>query len=472
MLMTDDLATLRGAIRGRVITAADDGYDDARRVWNGMIDRRPRLDRRGRRRGRRRAGDRLCPRDRAAARDPGRRPQRRRQRDRRRRDRAGPGPAERGRGRPDGAARARRCRRDGSPTSTGRPSRTASPSRSASCPGPGVAGLTLGGGVGWLTRAHGLTIDNLVSADVVLASGEPVRASATEHPDLFWGLRGGGGNFGVVTSFTFRAHALDPDVFAGTLVYERPRWTEALEAFVGWTADAPRRADDAHHLHGAAARVGAWRRCPDVPRLRVGRRRSGRGRALDRDGSRRPARPDVAVLDPTRWITFQSAFDAMMPNGVRAYWRNHSFERLDAELDRGPRRALRRAGLDRDRGRPPPHGRGVRAGRGGRDRVPEPRRPVLAEHLRLLADAADDAARTAWVKGFSDAIRPNAMAAQYVNFLGHDDGDARGKALAVYGPAKVERLVAVKRRYDPDNLFRVNHNIPPDGWPDGLASRG
>ena len=87
-------------------------------------------------------------------------------------------------------------------------------------------------------------------------------------------------------------------------------------------------------------------------------------------------------------------------------------------------------------------------------------------------DAADDAARTAWVKGFSDAMRPHAMAGQYVNFLGHDDADARSKALAVYGPAKVERLVAVKRRYDPDNLFRINHNIPPDGWPDGMASRG
>ena len=182
--------------------------------------------------------------------------------------------------------------------------------------------------------------------------------------------------------------------------------------------------------------------------------------------------PDVAVLDPTRWITFQSAFDAMMPNGSRAYWRNHSFERLDASSIEV---LVEHCGAQASMGTAADlHHMGGAFGRVAEDETAFPSRAAQywLNIYGFWRDAADDAARTAWVKGFSDAIRPYAMAAQYVNFLGHDDADARSKALAVYGPAKVERLVAVKRRYDPDNLFRVNHNIPPDGWPDGMASRG
>ena len=123
--------------------------------------------------------------------------------------------------------------------------------------GTGIAGLTLGGGVGWLTRPYGLTLDNLVSADVVLATGERVRASATENPDLFWALRGGGGNFGVVTSFQFRAHPLDPDVVAGSLIYELPRWREALAALRRVDRRPAGRDDDPHHVHGAARRTGS-----------------------------------------------------------------------------------------------------------------------------------------------------------------------------------------------------------------------
>ena len=158
--------------------------------------------------------------------------------------------------------------------------------------GTGIAGLTLGGGVGWLTRAHGLTIDNLVSADVVLASGERVRASATEHPDLFWGLRGGGGNFGVVTSFTFRAHPLDPDVFAGTLIYERPRWTEALEAFV--SVDRATLPDELTTLITFTVPPPDWE-LGDAVLMFLGFAWAGadraEGEAAGSPGSRRPARP-------------------------------------------------------------------------------------------------------------------------------------------------------------------------------------
>ena len=470
MLTTDDLATLRGAIRGRVITTDDDGYDDARRVWNGMIDRRPRLVVEAADAGdvepaigfARSTGLPL------AIRGGGH-------------NVAGNGTVDDGivldlgrlnKVEVDPTARLVRVgggARLADVDQATEPHALAVPLGVVS--GTGVAGLTLGGGVGWLTRAHGLTIDNLVSADVVLASGETVRASASEHPDLFWGLRGGGGNFGVVTAFTFRAHALDPDVFAGTLVYERPRWTEALEAFVTWTADLP---DELTTLITFTVPPSDWE-LGDGVLMFLGFAWAGADRA---EGERSIARlqeacpPDVAVLDPTRWITFQSAFDAMMPNGSRAYWRNHSFERLDASsigvlVEHCGAQASIGTAADL-------HHMGGAFGRVAEDETAFPSRAAQywLNIYGFWRDAADDAARTAWVKGFSDAIRPSAMAAQYVNFLGHDDADARSKALAVYGPAKVERLVAVKRRYDPANLFRVNHNIPPDGWPDGMASSG
>ena len=246
----------------------------------------PARDRGGGGPGRRRPDDRPRPVDGPAAGDPGRWPQRRGQRDGRRRDRARSRPTPGRGGRPE--------RRDWSgrlparvwPTSTAatEPHGLAVPIGVVSA--TGIAGLTLGGGIGWLTRAHGLTIDNLVSADVVLATGERVEASATDHPDLFWGLRGGGGNFGVVTSFTFRAHPLEPDVFAGSLVYEPSRWLEALTAYEQWCRGPPGRADDADHLHRPAARLGDGGRGADVPGLRVGRQGPRRRRALDRTAPR------------------------------------------------------------------------------------------------------------------------------------------------------------------------------------------
>jgi FAD/FMN-containing dehydrogenase len=287
-----------------------------------------------------------------------------------------------------------------------------------------------------------------------------VRASASDNADLFWGLRGGGGNFGVVTSFTFRAHPLDPDVFAGSLIYELPRWRDALEAFVAWTADVP---DEITTLVTFMVPPPDWE-LGDRPLMFVGFAWAGsdrgEGRAvMDRLPAACP--PDAAVLDPTRWRTFQSGFDAAMPKGVRAYWRNASFAGLDGPaidtlIDHCAAQAWVGTAADL-------HHMGGAFGRVPEDATAFPDRSA-AFWLNIYGfwrDADDDAARVAWVKDFSEAMRPHAGTGQYVNFLGHDDADAHGKALAVYGPAKLERLMTVKRRYDPTNLFRINHNVQP-----------
>jgi FAD/FMN-containing dehydrogenase len=327
--------------------------------------------------------------------------------------------------------------------------------------GTGIAGLTLGGGVGWLTRRYGLTIDNLVEADVVLASGERVRASSGEHPDLFWGLRGGGGNFGVVTSFTFRAHPLDPNVFAGTLIYERARWQEALRAWAAWTTDVP---DDITTMITFMVPPVDWE-LGDRVLMFLGFAWAGDDRAEGEAviGRLRTAcPPDIAVTEPTQWLTFQSAFDSAMPKGVRAYWRNAWFQLIDEPLIDALTEgcgAQAQVGTAVDL-----HHMGGASGRVPEDATAFPDR-TAAFWLNIYGfwpDAAADTARTAWVKGFSDAVRPLAMPTQYVNFMGHDDDPAVNKALSVYGPAKLDRLVSVKRRYDPGNLFRINHNIPPD----------
>ncbi|MDQ6683142.1 MAG: BBE domain-containing protein [Chloroflexota bacterium] len=173
--------------------------------------------------------------------------------------------------------------------------------------------------------------------------------------------------------------------------------------------------------------------------------------------------PDVAILERTRWLTFQSAFDAAMPKGVRAYWRNAWFGSLDSGvIDTlvawcG---AQSWVGTAADL-----HHMGGAFGRVPEDATAFPDRSAdfWLNIYGFWPDAGDDEARIGWVKGTSDAVRPHAMPGQYVNFLGHDDADPHAKALAVYGPEKLERLIAVKRRYDPENLFRINHNIPVTG---------
>ena len=455
---TTALAALRTRVTGRILTADDAEFEAARHVWNGMIDRRPLVIVEAA------TTDDIAPTiDLARAtglalaiRGGGH-------------NVAGNGTVDGGivldLGSLDGVEvdAGARLVRTGPGAKLGDIDRATEPHGLAVpigvVSGTGVAGLTLGGGVGWLVRRHGLTIDNLVSADVVLATGERITASETEHPDLFWGLRGGGGNFGVVSSFTFRAHPLDPDVFAGTLVYERPRWREALASFA---ALAPELPDDLSVLMTALVPPADWD-LGDRVLLLVGFAWAGPDRVAGEavvSRIRDACTPDIAVLDPTRWLTFQSAFDAALPKGSRAYWRNASFDRLDGPMID---QLVEWCGVQTYGTAVDLHHMGGAFGRVPEEATAYPSR--AAEYLLNIygfwADPAEDAERIGWVKGLSTAMARHAIAGQYVNFLGHDDTDAGAKALAAYGPAKYERLVAVKRKYDPENLLRVNHNIPP-----------
>jgi len=457
----DTVRALREKVDGAVLLTDDPGYDDARRVWNGMIDRRPHAIVRAAHvsdiapviRFAREAQLPLAIR--------------------------GGGHSVAGNGVADGGivldlgalndvefdADARLVKVAAGAT-LGDIDRATEPFGLAVpigvVSGTGIAGLTLGGGVGWLTRAHGLTIDNLVSADVVTATGELLRASATDNPDLFWGLRGGGGNFGVVSSFTFRAHPLAPDVFAGTFIYEQPRWREALQAFAEWTVDLP---DALTSIITFTVPPEEWelgdRVLMFIGFAWVGGDRSEGEAVIAR--LREAAPPDTAVVDPTRWLAFQSAFDDIVPKGVRAYWKNASFDRLDGAMIEtiiDHTGAQTRFGTAAD----------LHHMEGAYGRIPEDATPFPNRSARYWLNiygfwprAEDDAAGIAWVRGFAEAMSPYAMVGEYVNFLGGDETpiDARQKALTAYGPDKLDRLVSLKQRYDPENLFRINHNIPP-----------
>ncbi|WP_230977286.1 FAD-binding oxidoreductase [Georgenia yuyongxinii] len=326
----------------------------------------------------------------------------------------------------------------------------------------GVAGLTVGGGIGWLTRAHGLTVDNLIAADVVTAGGGTVHASAEENPDLFWGIRGGGGNFGVVSSFTFRAHPLPPLVYAGNLVYHEDRWIDALRAWEQWTADLP---DEMQSIISFLVPPPAWE-LGDAPVMLVGFAWAG----SDHDEGaavvaplRAAASADVELVEPVPWPAWQGQADVLFPPSSRAYWKNTAFDRLDDEVIeaivvRAAEQTWRGTGFD------------IHHMGGASARVPEDATafPTRAARYWLnvygfWTDPADDAERGAFVRAFAADMEPFSTGAQYVNFVGVDDpADLHGQATRIWDEEKLDRLRALKRRFDPGNLFRLNHNISPE----------
>jgi FAD/FMN-containing dehydrogenase len=324
----------------------------------------------------------------------------------------------------------------------------------------GAAGLTLGGGFGWLSRMHGLTVDSLVGAEVVTADGKRHWASEEDEPDLFWAIRGGGGNFGVVTLFQFALHPVGPEVTAGLVVFPAAQAGEVMRHYRDFVDTLP---DE----------VSVWavlRQAPPLPFL-----------AADVHGtnivalaffSPQPVDAVAPLLDQVRgfgpslgehvgavpYEAWQKVFDPLLAPGARNYWKSHNFTHLsDEAIDV----VLRYAGAV-----PTPHCEIFLGLIGGKANTlpPEatayPHRNVqfaMNVHGRWI-DPADDDKVITWAREFFGAAAAYAAGSVYINFLTQDEGARIHEA---YGP-NYARLLTIKQRYDPDNLFRFNHNIRPD----------
>jgi FAD/FMN-containing dehydrogenase len=323
----------------------------------------------------------------------------------------------------------------------------------------GVAGLTLGGGFGWTTRKFGLTIDNLVSAEVVTADGRLVRASESEHPDLFWALRGGGGNFGVVTSFEFRLHPLGPEVLSGLIVHPFDEAPSLLPEFRRLANEAPdelttwavmRKAPPLPFLpsewHGREVLIFATCYAGDMAEG------AKAVRALRALGS-----PIADVVSPHPFVGWQAAFDPLLTPGARNYWKSHDF----TDLSDGAIGAM----VDAARALPSPECEVFIAHVGGAMARVAPDATawsnrgahfVMNAHSRWR-EKADDSAGIGWARKLFQSTAPFASGSVYVNFMPEDEAD---RVASAYG-ANYSRLAQIKRRYDPENQFRMNQNIPP-----------
>jgi hypothetical protein len=457
--------------RGEVIDPDDDGYDDARAVWNGAVDRRPRLiarcrgtadvvaavrfarDRRldiaVRGGGHNVAGTAVCDDGividlsamRAVAVDPFERT-----------------------ARVQGGALwsdvDHETQAHGLATTGGIIGHT------------GVGGLSLGGGIGWLMRKHGLTVDNLVEAEVVTAEGDIIRASADDHPDLFWALRGGGGNYGVVTSFRFTLHPIGPTVMAGPVFWAAEDTTDVLRFYRDFVTDAP---DEL----GNVIRLGPIPPLPVIseelhfrPAIAVGSCYAG---PVD-DGERALGAlrgfgtPLADLLGPTLYVDHQSGLDDTVPHGWHYYWKATNLTGLSDEvIDVVAEHAHRTTS---PRSYAAMFHMGGAVARAGREATAYPARGV--EH-NIVIDAVwlpgeDDTvgvAETMWAREFLAALGPH-RAGVYVNFLDSDDDSSR--VHEAYGDDTYSQLANVKAKYDPGNVFRHNKNIRPSVSVSGTAA--
>lgn len=321
----------------------------------------------------------------------------------------------------------------------------------------GIAGLTLGGGVGWLMGKYGLTIDNLLSVDLVTANGEFITASEHENADLFWGVRGGGGNFGIATSFEYQLHPVGP-VLAGVVMHPIERAKEVLRFYRDYAANVP----DELTAHAAVMTS------PDGA-LMIGIALCYCGDDL-LEGERlvEPLRtfgpPAVDLIRPVAYLEHQTMLDAAVPHGQHSYWKGNQLRALtDEAIDTFVEHAVRVTSprtwiLIEQR-----HGA---ASRVAPDATAFRHReaPYDLVILSLWTDPAETERHVRWTREFFEAMRPFFGSGVYVNALAHDEGDDRVRA--AYGD-NYDRLLELKRKYDPDNFFRLNQNIKPVGKQNG-----
>lgn len=326
----------------------------------------------------------------------------------------------------------------------------------------GIAGLTLGSGSGWLERKCGLTADNLLSAEVVTAAGERVTASSGENPELFFGIRGGSGNFGIVTSFVYRLHEVGPMIYGGLTLSMPERATEILKFARDYMPSAP---DD---LGGGVAFINAPP-APFVPAELQGQPVVGLIVCWTGDHDegeqvvaplREVAQPVVDLIQPMPYTALQSMLDDGGPKGIRGYFKAEFMEELtDEAVDMLVRHGAERAGPMAQLLLEPMRGA---ISNTDDDETALGRRDVpwcyhaLGMWLEPDAEAAD--AHVSWAKGLAEDLKPHTTEGVYLNYTS-DEGEERVRSS--YGPAKYDRLVALKDRYDPDNLFRLNQNIRP-----------
>jgi FAD/FMN-containing dehydrogenase len=323
----------------------------------------------------------------------------------------------------------------------------------------GLGGFTTGGGYGWTSSKHGLACDNLISAEVVLADGRVVTASAREHADLFWGIRGGGGNFGVVTDFEFQLHPLGPTVLAGLALWPIDRAADVLRA---WRDCVDRCPDE---LSTACVTITAPPE-PFVPDALKGRVVLGMmamyvGDPAEGASVVQPLRalaPEVDLIQPMPYTVFQSLIDAAAPSGFRSYWRG---EYLATLSDDALATFLRHAPALTEAGGPLSQmilfriGQGVAATSEDATAFSHRDARYLFHPIAMWRDPADDDRLIAACRAFCQAMRPFSTGGAYLNFTPED------RVRDAYGAAKYDRLVALKDRYDPGNLFRLNQNVVP-----------